>query len=119
MAYSKNNIPTCTKAYLEPTTDTAKRFKQSNMIGNKAQTFIALSPTLGYANESMKRAGISRMARHCIILQYAECVNQPDMESDDFFFWTNEPASEQIIHRNDVDYPTEKFIEALEETLYA
>ncbi|MGR5435266.1 hypothetical protein [Vibrio owensii] len=118
MATGKNYIPTPTKTYLQPTTDIARKFKESKQIGNKAQAYIALSPTLGMANESMKRAGISRMARHCIILQYAECVNTPSMDTDAFTFWTNEPASEQIIHRSDIDYPSNKFIQTLEEVLY-
>ncbi|MEZ9705441.1 hypothetical protein AB4342_01270 [Vibrio breoganii] len=110
---SKNFIPQCTKSYLSPTSDTAKRFKESKMIGNAAQCYMALSRTLGEANEIMKRAGISRMARNCILVQYSDCINQPDMESDDFFFWTNQPASEQIRHSRDIEYPTEQLIEVL------
>lgn len=115
MATGKNHIPTCTKAYLEPTTDIARNFKQSNMLGNKAQTYLALSRTLEESNELMKRAGISRMARNCILLQYSDCVNTPSMDTDAFTFYTNEPASEQIILVPDIDYPTERIISALGE----
>ncbi|NVC72626.1 hypothetical protein [Vibrio vulnificus] len=115
MATGKNLIPTPTKTYLQPTTDIARKFKESKQIGNKAQVYIALSPTLGMANESMKRAGITRMARNCILLQYADCVNTPSMDTDAFTFWTNEPASEQIILVPDIDYPTEKIISVLGE----
>lgn len=113
MAFSKNQIPTPIHVRHRPTTETAKKFKSSKMIGNRAQAFIALSPTLSEANEAMKRHGVSRMARNCIITQYGHLVNQPDMESVDFTFWTNEPASEQIIHTMDVDYPTQNIIEVL------
>jgi hypothetical protein len=115
MSYSKNFIPKPRHTFYTPETTEAKRFKESNMIGNSAQCYLALSPTLEAANEVMKRADISRMARNCILVQYADCVNQPEMNSDDFTFYTNEPASIQIINRNDIDYPTADIIKQLED----
>lgn len=115
MAFSKNQIPTPIHVRHRPTTEAAKTFKQSKMIGNRAQAFIALSPSLSEANEAMKRHGVSRIARNCIIVQYGHLVNRPDMEGGDFTLWTNEPASIQIIHSTDIDYPTEGIIEVLNE----
>ncbi|MEZ9229992.1 hypothetical protein AB4259_02770 [Vibrio amylolyticus] len=115
MASGKNNLRKCTKAYLEPTTDIARKFKQSDMIGNKVQTYIGLSPDLASANELLKRAGYSRMARNCALAQYSECVNTPSMDTEFFTFWVNQPASEQVIHRTDIDYPTADLIEVLNE----
>jgi hypothetical protein len=113
MATGKNNLPQCTKAYLAPTTDIARKFKQSNQLGNKYQTYIALSRTLEEANELLKRAGANRMSRNCALVQYSECVNTPSMDTDAFTFWTSEPASVQIIHRSDIDYPTQDIIKVL------
>lgn len=113
MASGKNNIPHATHLRLEPTSDTAQRFRESKAIGNKAQTFVALSPTLDDANEAMKRSGLTRITRNCILTQYSECVNTPSMDTPAFTFWTSEPASEQIILTMDVDYPTSDLIKVL------